>query len=110
MEVQRAQVDRGVPEADGRTRDVAFDVKIDRSSWVAMRILPSSHTNPVFVLVDGKPIRASKKSAQWCLDGIDQCWKQKVKLIRPKERADAQKAYDEARTVYRAILKESADD
>ncbi len=35
--------------ADGKLQDVSFDVKIDRSSWVAMRILPSSHTNPIFV-------------------------------------------------------------
>jgi hypothetical protein len=40
--------------ADGRVNDVAFDVRLDRSSWVAFRILPSSHTNPVFVLVDAK--------------------------------------------------------
>ena len=41
-----------------RSRDMTFDVKLERSSWVAVRILPSSHTNPVFVLVGGKPIRA----------------------------------------------------
>ena len=50
--------------ADGKTQDVSFDLKVDRSSWVAMRILPSSHTNPVFVLVDEKPIRASRRSAE----------------------------------------------
>src|SRR5579862_6504107 len=64
-------------EADGTPRDVAFDTRIDKSSWVALRILPSSHTNPIFVLVDGKPIRASRRSAEWCLAGVNQCWTQK---------------------------------
>src|SRR5262249_29648885 len=31
--------------ADGQLRDVSFDVPIDKSSWMAVRILPSSHTN-----------------------------------------------------------------
>ena len=72
--------------ADGTFQDVAFDVKIDRSSWVALRIYPSSHTNPVFVTVGGKPIRASKKSAEWCLKGVDQCWSQKERAIRAPRR------------------------
>ncbi len=86
--------------ADGSFRDVAFEVPIARSSWVALRIYPSSHTNPVFVVVGGKPIRASRKSAEWCLKGVDQCWSQKTKLIRPAEiSAAARDAFDAARGV-----------
>jgi len=96
--------------ADGKLREVSFDVKIDRSSWVALRILPSSHTNPIFVLVDGKPIRASKRSAEWCLKGVEQCWSQKEKLIKASELDDARKAYDHARTAYKRILAESERD
>jgi len=92
--------------ADGKLQDVSFDVKIDRSSWVALRILPSSHTNPIFVLVDGKPIRASKRSAEWCLKGVDQCWSQKEKHIKPAEKEEAKAAYDHARAAYRRILGE----
>ena len=66
----------------GRIQDLAFDVPIKKSSWVALRVLPSSHTNPIFVLVGGKPIRASRKSAEWCLKGVDQCWSQKEQAIR----------------------------
>src|SRR5262249_52445240 len=51
--------------ADGREQEVAFEVPLTQSSWVCLRVLPSSHTNPVFVVVDGKPIRASKRSADW---------------------------------------------
>ena len=80
---------------------------IERSSWVALRIYPSSHTNPVFVIVGGKPIRASKKSAEWCLKSVDQCWSQKEKGTRPDERPAARAAYDVAREAYRKILAES---
>lgn len=93
--------------ADGKLQDISFDVKIDRSSWVALRILPSSHTNPIFVLVDGKPVRASKRSAEWCLKGVDQCWSQKEKFIRDNEKEDAKLAYDHARAAYQKILGES---
>ncbi len=93
--------------ADGTVRDVAFDVPIDQSSWVALRILPSSHTNPIFVVVDGKPVRASRESADWCLRAVDQCWSQKVTRIAERERPDAERAYEHARTVYRRILNET---
>src|SRR5262249_33721463 len=79
-------VDKKEIVADGSEQEVTFEVPIKHSSWVCLRILPSSHTNPVFVLVDGKPIRASKKSAEWCLKGVEQCWKQKKKDTREKER------------------------
>ncbi len=92
--------------ADGREQEITFTAPIQMSSWVALRILPSSHTNPVFVLVNDKPIRASKRSAQWCLESIDQCWKQKVNGIRPREREAAKQAYEEARAAYRKILTE----
>jgi hypothetical protein len=96
--------------ADGQMRDVAFEVPIERSSWVALRILPSSHTNPVFVLVDGKPIRASRRSAEWCLKGVDKCWAQKKQFIKAGEREDALAAYAHAREAYQRILSESEVD
>jgi hypothetical protein len=93
--------------ADGSLRELGFDVEIARSSWVALRILPSSHTNPVFVLVGGKPIRASRRSAQWCLDGVNQCWTQKRTRIRGAELEEAERAYEHARQTYRRLLAES---
>jgi hypothetical protein len=92
--------------ADGQIRDVTFDVAIERSSWIALRILPSSHTNPIFVIVDGRPIRASRQSAEWCLKAVDQCWRQKGAMIAPRERADAERAYEHASEVYRKIITE----
>jgi len=97
---------RNVP-ADGQIRDVVFDVPIERSSWIAVRILSSSHTNPVFAIVGDKPIRASRRSAEWCLTAVNQCWTQKAPAIRPAERAAARDAYDHAREVYKRLIAES---
>jgi hypothetical protein len=96
--------------ADGTTRDLKFEVPIDRSSWIAVRVLPSSHTNPIFVLVDDKPIRASKRSAEWCLKGVDQCWSQKQRHIKADEMAQAKQDYEHARESYRKRLAESEVD
>ena len=93
--------------ADGQVREMVFDISIKKSSWIALRILPSSHTNPIFALVDGKPIRASRRSAEWCLAAVDQCWSQKAPRIRESERETAREAYDHAREVYRKRLAES---
>ncbi len=97
-------------EADGSLRSLTVPLKIKESSWVAVRILPSVHTNPVWVTVGGKPVRASKRSAEWCIKAVDQCWKQKVNQIRKTERAAAKQAYDEARTIYQRVLAEATRD
>jgi hypothetical protein len=93
--------------ADGALRDVAFDVRVERSSWMALRIMGSAHTNPIFVVVGGRPIRASRRSAEWCLLAVDQCWSQKMRGIRNREREAAQLAYEQARRRYRRIVAES---
>lgn len=92
--------------ADGELRDVRFDVRIERSSWVALRILPSSHTNPVFVIVGSEPVRANSRSAEWCLASVDACWRSKQRAIRASERDAAAAAYEVARAAYRRILAE----
>ena len=104
--VNGAPVARKVLSADGHTEDMTFDIEITRSSWVALRIFPSSHTNPIFIIVDGKPIRETR-SIEWCRKGVDQCWSQKESLIDPKEHADAVASYDHARKVYQARLAET---
>ena len=93
--------------ADGTVQTLTFDVPLDRSSWIAARILPSSHTNPVFAIVGGKPVRASRRSAEWCLNAVNQCWTQKMPHIRPAEIGAARQAYDHARQLYQQRLAES---
>jgi hypothetical protein len=97
-------------EADGAFHELEFDHEIKHSSWVALRVLGSSHTNPVYILVDGQPIRASKKSAEWCRAAVDKCWQQKMPRIREEERAEAQAAYDSAREAYDRIIEEAVGD
>jgi hypothetical protein len=94
--------------ADGAARVLKFDVPIQTSGWIAARILPAAHTNPIFVTVAGKPMRPSHRSAQWCLDAVNQCWSQKSPHIALAERAAAQQAYDHAREVYRHLIDQSA--
>ena len=92
--------------ADGGWKHIKFNYPLTHSSWVALRVYPSSHTNPVFVHVDGKPIR-ERKSAEWCRQAVDQCWKMKQSKIRPEERAAAESAYDASRKIYDKIIQDS---
>ena len=71
-----------------------------------MRVFPSSHTNPIFIIVDKKPIHVLQ-SAQWCRQAVDQCWKMKQANIRTDEQPAAQAAYDNARKVYDKIIEEA---
>jgi hypothetical protein len=106
--VNGESVEKREIDADGTLRDEVFEVSLSRSSWVALRIRPTSHTNPIFVIIDGKPIRASKQSAEWCRDSVARCWEKKRPQIRESERAEAEAAYAEARRTYERILSESA--
>jgi hypothetical protein len=99
-------VDTVLLNADGKMKDVNFSYVIERSGWVALRVYPSSHTNPVFVQVGGKPIRESK-SAEWCRKTVDQCWRKKEPNMKTAERGDAEAAYNRARAIYEKIMKEA---
>jgi hypothetical protein len=104
----RVAATREVP-ADDRVHDVEFTVSIDRSSWVALRHLPQLHTNPVEVRLAGRPIRASRRSARWCLGATEQLWRTRGRMIAPGERDDARHAFDEAIERYRRIALESPE-
>ncbi len=94
--------------ADGTWKEVSFTYQVNNSSWAALTIYPSSHTNPVFIIVNGKPINV-RKSAEWCRQAVDQCWKMKQSNIRSEERAAAESAYNKARNIYDKIIQESSD-
>ena len=95
--------------ADDKEHDVEFSVPVERSSWIALRHFPQLHTNPVNVLVGGKPIRASRESAQWALGCIEQLWRVRGRTIAAAERDEAQRAYDTAREIYRKIASEAQE-
>jgi hypothetical protein len=105
--VNGVSVDKKEIIADGKWNDITFNYAISRSSWVALRVYPSSHTNPVFVIVDGKPIH-ELKSAEWCRKAVDQCWKMKKGNIRAEEQPAAEAVYNKARNIYDGIIKESS--
>ena len=92
--------------ADGNIEHVELDVPIEQSSWIAVRIMASCHTNPVFVHVSGQPIRANRRSAEWCIDAVETCWNSKKERIRESERVEARAAYDKAKGIYEQILTE----
>jgi hypothetical protein len=94
--------------ADGVIHPLEFTVPIGESSWVAARVLPAAHTNPVFVLVNGQPIRASRRSAEWCLNAVNQCWTQKSPRMSASDQVQGREAYDHAREVYKRLISESS--
>jgi hypothetical protein len=93
--------------ADGTLQDVEFLAMVEQSSWLALRILYSSHTNPMFVTVARKPVRASRRSCQWCLDSIAAAWNRLGPRIAAKDRAAAAAARDHALETFHAILRDS---
>jgi hypothetical protein len=104
--VNGVPVDTTVVTANGKATDVSFSYTLKKSAWVALRIYPSSHTNPIFVEIGDRPIR-EKESAEWCRRAVDQCWKMKEPNIRQAEKAKAREAYDKARSVYEKALREA---
>src|SRR4029453_13274915 len=93
--------------ADGSKQPLSFDVDVKEASWIAVRLLPSAPTTPIGGGVGDKPVRASKRSAKWCVDAVETCWNAKKGQIREPERAAARKAYDEAKAIYEKALGEA---
>src|SRR6266571_4825699 len=82
--------------ADGQAHDWNLEIEIHQSAWVALRHFPQLHTNPVHVLVGGKPIRAARTDALWCIETIEQLWRTRKGAIAESERAEARRTFDEA--------------
>jgi hypothetical protein len=67
------------------------------------------HTNPVDVLIGKRPIRASRRSALWCLEVTEQLWRSRGRAIAPGEREEARQAFDQAINAYRQIASEAPE-
>jgi hypothetical protein len=102
----KAVASQEVP-ADDQVHELSFPIKIDRSSWVALRHFPQLHTNPVIVLVGDQPIRASRASALWCAACIEQLWRARSRMISEPERAEAERTFQRAIGQYRKIAAEA---
>jgi hypothetical protein len=95
--------------ADDKIHEVSFSVPVERSSWVALRHFPQLHTNPVSVRVAGRPIRASRQSALWCIACIEQLWRARGRAIAAPERDTAHKTFLRAIEVYRKIAADAPE-
>ena len=96
--------------ADGAAHEVQFEVEVNDSQWIAIRAFPHAHSNPIYAVCDEKPIRGSIDSIRWCLAGVEQCWNSKQHTYADDEQDDAREAYDHARRVYLALLREAEND
>jgi hypothetical protein len=94
--------------ADGKPHELSFTIPLERSSWIALRQFPQLHTNPVNVLVAAQPIRASRSSALWCLETIQQLSRNRLTRIAPAERDEAERTFQHALDRYRQIAREAA--
>lgn len=93
--------------ADGAIHKIETTIPIERSSWVAVRQFPQLHANPVEVIIAGKPIRASRDSARWCIEMTELLWKNRERRIAEEERNDAKQAFDQAIETFQLIAAES---
>lgn len=89
--------------ADGSAVELEFRHRFDQSGWAAVRIFPGGHTNPIFVLVDGKPI-LDPRSAAWCLRCVERCRDAKMPTYREQERPTAEADYDHAESFFRGLI------
>jgi hypothetical protein len=94
--------------ADGKPAWFETEIGVKQSSWLAVRVLPSSHSNPIFISVGSKPLRASRYSAQWCIDCIEVAWKRLGPRITPASQAEARAAKDHAIATFQKIRSEAA--
>ncbi len=92
--------------ADGKERAIEFEHEIPSSAWAAIRVFPAAHTNPAFITVAGAPIRADARSARWCLQSLEQCWRAKAATYHESERRTAECDYATAREVFSRVFDE----
>jgi hypothetical protein len=93
--------------ADGSEQKIEFSLPIQQSSWVAIRIKGAAHTNPVFVLVDHMPVRASRASVEWIMRSLLESYEAANPRWSQKESANARAAYEYSYAVYQKLLAET---
>ncbi|MFJ5489475.1 hypothetical protein ACIKTA_18880, partial [Hansschlegelia beijingensis] len=102
----RVAASKPVP-ADGTLQNLTFSIPIERSSWVALRLMGAGHSNPVFVLVDNKPVRGSRTSVEWSQRALLQAFDAESSRWSPDDAPVAAAAFQYAYEIYGGILKET---
>ncbi|HRX82435.1 MAG TPA: hypothetical protein P5307_25390 [Pirellulaceae bacterium] len=92
--------------ADYTIHSVEFSTRIERSSWVAIRQFPQLHTNPVNVIIDEQPVRASRNSELWCAEMTKLLWMNRRSRIADHERSEAEETFQRAIRRYEQIVRE----
>ena len=108
--VNGSPVAEAVVSADGQPHELAFTIDVGVSSWIALRQFPQLHTNPITVLVDNRPVRASQNSAIWCARSIQLLWHNRQRFIAVSERPAARQSYERAVSRFLAVARECPDE
>jgi hypothetical protein len=93
--------------ANGREQTLAFKVPLSQSSWIALRLMGAAHTNPVFVLVDKMPVRASRASVEWSLRSLEEVYQANNTRWKTNDYLEARAAYEYSYAIYQKILAET---
>jgi hypothetical protein len=94
-------------KANGSDQTVSFDVPIESSSWLAIRMMGAGHSNPVYVIVDSKPIRASRSSVEWSMRTVLRDFEAKSNAWSTRDAPQARAAYEFAYSTYAKIMSET---
>jgi len=106
---------------DGKSFDVNIEVPIDGSVWIAARTLGPpqhgamdtylfAHTNPVYVIADGEPIR-SRSDAAFFVRWIDETLEDLRGMDRwddPAHKEQVISTFEKGRQLYQAQIEELA--
>jgi hypothetical protein len=102
--VNGVSVERQEIEADGATRPLRFRYTPAVSSWIALRVLGSSHANPIWVEVGGQREVRVASSIDWCVKAVEKCRESKLGRVRLEEQGEMLSAYEAALREYRQRL------
>jgi len=88
-------------------------LKIDSSSWVAVRCFEDhkdrvrfAHSSPVHMDVSGKPLRPRKAEVEYLLSRVEE----QIKRSKPALPAETLKEYEQALDAYKAIARQARED
>ncbi len=104
---------------DGKSLQAELEVTVEESGWIAARVLGPpqhgamdsylfAHTNPVFLIADGEPIR-SREDAAFFVRWIDQVLGELRAMDRwddPAHKEEVLSTFEEGRRLYQAQIDE----
>ena len=104
---------------DGKSLSVELEVPVEESGWIAVRALGPpqhgamdsylfAHTNPVFLIADGEPVR-SREDAAFFVRWIDQVLDELRAMDRwddPAHKEEVLATFEEGRRLYQAQVDE----